>query len=151
MWLHASFVKQKAMHFKKGCYNCAMPQISKIKLPSLDLGSETLGQRIARIRKERGYTQVELADKIGTIRYLISDYERDKRRPNYEMIIHLAIALEVTTDELLGLKLPKNTKSTKGPSIKILRRIKKIEALSPAHQKMILKNIDIFLKGIEAD
>jgi hypothetical protein len=67
------------------------------------------------------------------------------------MIIHLALALEVTTDELLGLKSPKNKIAPKGPSIKILRRMKKIGALSPAHQKMILKNIDIFLKGIEAD
>jgi hypothetical protein len=27
----------------------------------------------------------------------------------------------------------------------------KIEALSPKHQKIVLKNIDIFLKGIGAD
>jgi transcriptional regulator with XRE-family HTH domain len=128
-----------------------MPQVSKLKLPPLDLGQETLGQRLSRMRKERGYTQAELAEKIGLIRYLISDYERDKRRPNYEMIIRLALALEVTTDELLGLKQSKSKGNKKSPSLKILRRMKRIEVLSPAHQKIILKNIDIFLKGIESD
>ena len=40
--------------------------------------SETVGQRLARLRKERGWTQVELAERIGIIQSLISDYERDR-------------------------------------------------------------------------
>ncbi len=44
-----------------------MPRKSSLKLPALDLSEETVGQRIARIRKERGYTQIELAERIGTI------------------------------------------------------------------------------------
>ena len=36
-----------------------MPKI--LKLPPLDLGHETIGRRLARVRKERGVTQVELA------------------------------------------------------------------------------------------
>ena len=52
-----------------------MPQKSKIKLPPLNLGKETLGKRIARLRKEKGCTQSELAQRIGIIRELISNYE----------------------------------------------------------------------------
>lgn len=63
----------------------------------------SVGQRIARIRKERGYTQNELAERIGTIQALVSDYERDKLRLNAKMAVRFAIALEVSTDELLGL------------------------------------------------
>ncbi len=124
-----------------------MPQKSKIKLPPLKLGNETLGKRIARLRKEKGYTQLELAEKIGIIRELISNYERARLRPNYEMIIRLALALEVTADEILGLKSSK--KNSNKPSLKILRRMKKIESLPPSKQKIILKNIDVFLKGLE--
>lgn len=124
-----------------------MPRKSKLNLPPLNLGKETLGQRIARLRKERGYTQAELADKMGIIRELISDYEREKIRPHYEMVIRFALALDVTTDVLLGLKPSKNNGSK--PSLKILRRMKKIEALPPAQQKVLLKNIDMFLKGAE--
>lgn len=36
-----------------------------------------MGQCLARLRKERGYTQVDLAKKIGIIQTLISDYELD--------------------------------------------------------------------------
>ena len=86
-----------------------MPQVSKYKLPPLKLGKETLGQRIARLRKERGYTQIELAKKIGITQVLVSDYERERLRPHYEMIIRFALALGVTTDELLGLKTSKNS------------------------------------------
>lgn len=122
-----------------------MPRVSKLKLTPLKLGKETLGQRIARLRKERGYTQVDLAEKIGLIRGLISDYERDKIRPHYEMIIRFARALEVTTDEFLGLKVSK--KNGKSPSLKILRRLNKIDGLPPAEQKFLLKTIDTLLKA----
>ena len=124
-----------------------MPQVSKYKLPPLKLGKETLGKRIARLRKERGYTQVELAKKIGISQVLVSDYERERLRPHYEMIIRFAQALEVSSDELLGLKASKNEGNT--PSLKILRRLKKIEGLPPPQQKTLLKSIDMFLKGAE--
>ena len=123
-----------------------MPQISKLKLPPLDLGEETLGQRIARLRKEQGLTQADLAEKSGLIRYLISDYERDKRRPNYEMIIRLALALEVTTDELLGLK---GQEKKAKPSLRIQRRVKRIEELPASQQKVLMKMIDVFIENIQ--
>lgn len=123
-----------------------MPRKSKLKLPPLDLGSESLGQRIARLRKEKGYTQDELAKKMGIVRVLVSDYERERIRPHYEMIIRFALALDVTTDELLGLKQqPKHSESS--PNLRLVRRLKKIEALPPAEQKILLRTIDTFLKG----
>jgi transcriptional regulator with XRE-family HTH domain len=124
-----------------------MPQVSKLKLPPLNLGKESLGQRIGRLRKEKGYTQVELAKTIGITQVLVSDYERDRLRPHYEMIIRFAKALGITTDELLGIKASKNEGNK--ANLKIIRRMKKIESLPPAQQKVLLKSIDMFLKGAE--
>lgn len=124
-----------------------MPRKSTLKLPPLNLGEETLGQRIARLRKERGYTQVELAEKIGLTQGLISDYERDKVRPHPEMTIRFAQALEVTSDVILGLKASKSNGNK--PSLKILRRLKKIEALPLSQQKFLLKTVDSLLKAAE--
>jgi transcriptional regulator with XRE-family HTH domain len=124
-----------------------MPRKSKLKPPPLNLGNETLGQRIARLRKGKGYTQVELANKMGIIQTLISDYERDKIRPHHEMVVRFALALEVSTDEIHGLKKPKNNGGKL--SLKILRRMHKIEALPPSQQKFLLRTIDTFLKGAE--
>lgn len=124
-----------------------MPQKSKFKLPPLDLSKESVGQRIARIRKERGYTQVELADRIGIIQALVSDYERDRLRLNADMAVRFALALEVTTDELLGLR-PSSGRGKKA-SRKVLRRLEQIESLSPHQQATLLKTIDTFLKGAQ--
>jgi transcriptional regulator with XRE-family HTH domain len=125
-----------------------MPQKSKLKLPPLDLGKETLGERLSRLRKEKGYTQDELASKMGIVRVLISDYERERIRPHYEMVIRYALALGVTTDELLGLK--KSKALTKKPSLKILRRLNKIEQLPPSKRRTLMQIIDGFIKGVEA-
>jgi transcriptional regulator with XRE-family HTH domain len=125
-----------------------MVRKTKIDLATMTQpGQETLGQRIARLRKERGYTQVELAEKMGMIQVLISDYERDKLRPHPEVIVRFARALDVTVDELLGLK-ESPTAGTK-PSLKTLRRLKRIESLPPSQQKALFKTIDNFLKGVE--
>lgn len=37
-----------------------------------------LGRRIAALRRERGYTQTELAGQVGAIQVVVSDYERGK-------------------------------------------------------------------------
>ena len=58
-----------------------MPRKDSSKRPH-DTESETVGQRLARLRKERGWTQVELAERVGIIQALVSDYERDKLRLN---------------------------------------------------------------------
>jgi len=62
--------------------------------------AETIGQRLARLRRERGLTQVMLADSVGIIQALVSDYERDKLRLNRDISVKFAQALGVTTDQL---------------------------------------------------
>jgi transcriptional regulator with XRE-family HTH domain len=125
-----------------------MASKNKTTKPPLMIGSETFGRRLARIRKAKGYTQVELAAKLGTIQVMVSDYERDKLRPYHEMIVKLAKALEITTDELLGVTPFKDNGAKL--SLKLLRRMHKIDALPPAKQKVLLQNIDMFLKGVES-
>jgi transcriptional regulator with XRE-family HTH domain len=125
-----------------------MPQVSKFKLAPLHLGKETLGERIARFRKEKGYTQVELAQKIGINQVLLSAYERGRLRPHYEMVIRLALALNETTDDLLGVKQSKMENNNK-PNRSLLRRMKKIEELPPIRQKFIIKTIDSLIKAAE--
>ena len=124
-----------------------MPRKSKYKLQPLNLGKETLGQRIAGLRKGKAYTQLELAEKIGIDQNLISDYELDKIRPYPEMLIRFAFALNVTTDELLGIKAIENNEDKLDR--KIILRMKKIQDLPFSQQKFLLRTIDSILKGIE--
>ncbi len=58
-----------------------------------------------------------------------------------------AQALRIGVDELLGVKAPKKTNGVM--SLKITRRLQKIESLPPARQKALLQMIDAVLKGAE--
>ncbi len=123
-----------------------MPRPRKEKLPELNL-SQSIGQNIARIRKSRGLTQIELGNIIGINQYQISDYEIGRLHLSDEMIIRFAKALKTTSDDILGLKESNN--DVEKPSLKIIRRLIKIEKLSEADQKSLLKTIDMFLKAAE--
>ncbi len=121
-----------------------MPRASRLKLPPIDWGAETPGERLARIRKERGYTQVELADKMGILQTLVTDYERGKLRLNAEMVLRFATALEVSTDDLLQ---PAGPRLVHKPSRKVLRRLEQIEKLPVRQQATLLRTIDTFLEN----
>lgn len=123
-------------------YIGCMPKKSKPK--SASSGQETLGQRLARIRKEQGFTQQQLAERTGLIQVLISDYEHGKLRLTAEMAVRFADVLGVTTDDLLRGKKGAAT-SRRQPSLKLLRRMEQIENLSPYRQRALLTTIDGFL------
>ncbi len=121
-----------------------MPKPSRLPLTPLPSSHETPGQRLARIRRERGFTQVELAGKTGLVQTLVSDYERGKLRLNADMIVRFAEALGVSTDDLLQ---PSGPKPVNKPNRRVLRRLEQIEALPPGQQNVLLKTIDTFLKA----
>ena len=127
-----------------------MARKSKLKLKPLTLDKSSFGRRLAGIRKEKGYTQVELAEKIGVVQNIISAYECDRMRPYAEMIARLAIALKVSTDELIGTKTPSSTNENGKPPLRLLKRMRRIENLPTSKQKTILATIDAFLKGVES-
>ena len=118
------------------------------KLLPLDFGDETIGQRLARLRKERGFTQVELANKLGIIQSLVSDYETDRLRLATETAVRFALALDISTDDLLRPQTKKSPR--KGPSLKIVRRMEEIEKLPPRQQSLVLSALDSILKGASA-
>lgn len=83
---------------------------------------------------------------------MVLDYERDKLRLNAEMAVRFAIALEVSTDELLGQSPADNgQKQTKSngrkANRKVLRRLEQIEDLPTNQQAVLLKTIDTFIKA----
>lgn len=62
------------------------------------------GKRLIELRKARGMTQYDLADAIGTTQRTISYYENEGGHPQAPVMVHLAQALNVSTNELLGVK-----------------------------------------------
>lgn len=62
-----------------------------------------LNRRIRELRQSRGFSQVELASKLGVTKQSVSNWENDNIQPSIEMLIQLAKVFSVSTDYLLGL------------------------------------------------
>lgn len=60
-----------------------------------------LGTRIALLRIARGWSQAELAKKIGVSASAVGMYEQGRREPSLGLIVCLAREFGVTTDYLL--------------------------------------------------
>lgn len=54
-------------------------------------------------RKERGYTQKEVAEKLSIHQSNVSDWENDVSRPEYEKLVELAKLYDVSLYDLLGV------------------------------------------------
>ena len=80
------------------------------------MGEETMGGRIARLRRERGMTQADLANQMGVTDKAVPKWERDRSCPDLHSLPRLARALGVPVEELLpGENL---TKQTAAPRIR---------------------------------
>ena len=65
----------------------------------VELFKKTLGKRVARLRKEKGYTQAELSALINKDFQSISRIENGKINPSAYLILQIANALEVEVGE----------------------------------------------------
>lgn len=110
-----------------------------------DDGQDTprIGARLAQLRRERGFTQVELARKLRVGQSVVSDYERGRKRLHGQLIVKLARILGVTSDELLGLS---GTERSDLEALRpFLRRLRNVQKLSTRERKALLTTIDVFL------
>ena len=65
---------------------------------------DTFGNMVAALRKEKGMTQLELAEKMGVTDKAVSKWERDLSFPDVSSIPKLAEILGVSVDELMQVK-----------------------------------------------
>lgn len=61
-----------------------------------------IGERIARLRVERGWTRPRLARELGISREVLANWERGENRPPYELFVALRILFGVSLDELIA-------------------------------------------------
>ncbi len=60
-----------------------------------------IANRLVNLRKEKGFSQEQLAEKIGVSRQAVSKWERSEASPDTDNLIMLARLYEVSLDELL--------------------------------------------------
>jgi transcriptional regulator with XRE-family HTH domain len=95
---------------------------------------------ITDLRKAKGWSQADLANKTGISQVMVGKYERGDAIPSIEVAKRIADALEVTLDYLVGegtnSKLNKMT----------LKRIEEIEQLEDDKKRTLFDVIDTFIR-----
>ena len=60
-----------------------------------------LGQRIAMLRRQQGFSQAELAERLGVSASSVGMYEQGRREPSAALLVAMAKEFQVSTDYLL--------------------------------------------------
>ena len=112
-------------------------------MPRKKYGETSFGERLQSIRKARRLTQVQLAEAAQTTQRAVSYYETEAGFPPAPAVIALARALNVTTDELLGVKAPKLERVKEDPEArKQWKRFQMISTLPERDQKAVVRLIN---------
>jgi transcriptional regulator with XRE-family HTH domain len=128
-----------------GYLKCGMVKAASKKRSSVraKASPETLGDRIRRFRKVKGLTQTELGEIVGISQRLMTYYETQGGRPAADLLARFAEALDVSTDVLLGRTEAEDPRASASPqTLRLWRRLRRIEEIPPQDQKAILKMID---------
>lgn len=105
-----------------------------------------IGNKILNLRKERGWSQQKLAQKIGTSGPIIGRYERGEMVPSVEVAKKLADTFGITLDYLVD-----DTGGVTEIKDKVmLERLIKIEGLDQEEKKTVVHVIDSLLRDAKA-
>lgn len=96
---------------------------------------ETFAQRFKRLREARGWTQYDIAEKLGVRRPTIAGYESGNkgRIPRRDMLLKIAELFDVTMDELIGADKPVSLRpESEGSLIRMFPIVAEIPCGEPA-------------------
>jgi transcriptional regulator with XRE-family HTH domain len=106
-----------------------------------------IGQRLKQLRQRCGYTQVEVAEKLGIRQGLVSAYERGELRLHGVLLATFAKVLRASPNEVLGFERPKDEGGILQDH-RFLRRLQKVDRLSKRDKQSLLGTIDAFLSKV---
>ena len=113
-----------------------------VAMPRKKYGETSFGERLQNIRKARGLTQVQLAEAAETTQRAVSYYETEAELPPSTAIIPLARVLEVSTDELLGLRPAQANGNNSLQKQRLWKRFQKMEVLPTKDQRAVIRLIN---------
>ena len=109
---------------------------------------KNFGKRLAKYRKANGLTQAQLGGLVGVSQRVIAYYEGETKYPPAHLIAPLSKALNMSADELLGIK---DNKAPLDPKLAALwRRLKVLETFSDKDRKAVLQYVDVIAEKNKA-
>lgn len=106
-----------------------------------------LGQRIAALRRDRGLTQVQLAETMGVAQQTLAHYEAGRLRLLVGALPNLADRLEVSVEELVGTPpARKGSRAKRGRVPKFQQQLERVNQLPRAKQQFVMQMLDTVLQ-----
>lgn len=97
-----------------------------------------LGRKITELRKQKSWSQNELAKNIEVSREIVGRYERNDAVPSIDIANRMANAFGVSLDYLVGNSDQEMDKAT-------LNRIQEVAKLSPKEKELVFEFLDAFI------
>lgn len=107
----------------------------ELDMPRTKKTGSDFGERLTSLRKDRGMTQVRLAEALGATQRAISYYENECDCPPGPILIEIARVLRVSTDELLGVKSMRESKIANKADPETRRLWKKFQQIMTLPEK----------------
>ena len=104
------------------------------------------GENLKTLRKQKGFSQEELAARLHVVRQTISKWEKNLSVPDADTLIRLAEILEVSVSELLGAKI--ENENTASDVAEQLSRINEQLAIKNRRSRRIWKIVAVILAAI---
>ena len=123
----------------------------RLDMPAKKEPHSAFGKRLFALRKTRGLTPVQLAEALGTTQRVISYYETEAELPPSTAIIPLARVLEVSTDELLGLRPTEPNGNSSVQKQRLWKRFQKMDVLPTKDQRAVIRLINSLAGSAHAD
>ena len=108
------------------------------------------GMRLFATRKARGFSQIELGEKIALSKRMISYYEGDTVGPPVEILKKISEALNVTTSYLMQ-ESPLKTSKEDEVSPTVRKHLEVLKKLPTKEQKTIFHMIELASKNGTSD
>ena len=118
--------------------------------------ADSLGERIRRLRQERGWTQTVLADRVGCTKRAIIYYEKDGKYPPAPILAAMAGAFGMTLEKLMAPDEPLLRSEKDEPNLlgdpddrRLWKKMKILKSLPERDQQAIIRMLDTMAKAHE--
>ena len=110
--------------------------------------ADGIGERIRRLRQERGWTQTDLAERVGCSKRAMVYYENDGKYPPAPILAAMAGAFGVTIETLMAPEEPERKTRLDDPDLlnsedrRLWKRLQQLKSLPERDQRAILRMLD---------
>ncbi len=120
---------------------CVKMLFSLVLLCAVRKMTMSFGKRLAELRRRRGLTQQQLCELVNVHVTQLRNYEGDRSQPTLEVIRKLALALDVTADELVFDPVERRPQMNNKELVKQWERIEELPDEDRQALKMLVEGL----------